>query len=138
MRLFRHMVTEYFCAKRCGYHHSTTGANWSLFHLLAAAAAAIPLWLAALREGFPWYYLGGILAGELLLVFLAGFLSGLVLLPFTKPPGVCKECGAPMVLAGRHFDPAGSQRPHWSDIAIAIVFAALNIALWIAMAEDAL
>lgn len=132
MRYFRHTIAEYACLKHCGYHQSVVGVNWSLFHLIAAVAAAVPLWFFALCEQFPWYYIVSILAGELLLVYCAGFLSSHVLSPF-QGASRCKQCGAPMVLCGRHFDPTGSPRPHRSDIMILAIFIALNIAVWIAL-----
>src|SRR5665213_1882203 len=132
MRCFRHTIAEYTCLKHCGYHRSVVGANWSLFHLITAATATVPLWLFSLYVQFPWYYFISILAGELLLIYLAGFFAGFLLLPF-RGTFRCKQCGAPMSLAGRHFDPAGSLRPHWSDIVILVVFIGLNIAVWISL-----
>jgi phosphatidylglycerophosphate synthase len=132
MRYFRHTIAEYTCVKRCGYHRSVPGANWSLFHLICAVAATVPLWLFSLYEEFPWYYIVSILAGELLLIYCAGFLSSFVTMPFTGTSR-CKQCGAPMLLCGRHFDPAGSLKPHWSDIAIFVVFVGLNVVVWISL-----
>lgn len=134
MRYFRHTIAEYTCVKRCGYHRSIVGANWSLFHLIAAAAATVPLWLFSLYEQFQWYYLVSILAGELLLIYCAGFLSSFVLMPFQGTLR-CKQCGAPMLLCGRHFDPAGSTRPHWSDIVILVIFIGLNIVVWLSLVK---
>lgn len=139
MRLFRHTIAEYSCTKHCGYHRSVPGANLSLFHLAAAFVAAIPLWVMSLREDFPWYYIVSIFAGELLLVYAAGFTAGMLLMPFTTAgTSRCKTCGAPMFFAGRHFDPLGSSKPHWSDIAILIVFVALNVLVWFGLASGQL
>lgn len=140
MSLFRHTISGYGCSKHCGYSHSVVGANMSSFHILAATTAAVPLWLRSLRQGFPWYYFVSILAGELLLVFLAGFLSTFLLAPFTIASEArrCPKCGAPMFFAGRHFDPAGSDRPHYSDIVIFGVFVALNAAVWVALLKGGL
>ena len=132
MRYFRHTIAEYTCVKRCGYRRSVIGANWSLFHLIAAATATVPLWLFSLYEQFPWYYFVSILAGELLLIYFAGFASSFLLLPF-RGTFRCKQCGAPMLLCGRHFDPAGSPRPHWSDIVICVLFIGLNVAVWVTL-----
>jgi hypothetical protein len=82
MRYFRHMIAEYACVKHCGYHRSVALANWSLFHLIAAATATVPLWLFSLYEQFPWYYIVSILAGECLLIYCAGFLSSFMIWPF--------------------------------------------------------
>lgn len=107
----------------------------SPFHLIAAAAATVPLWLFAIHEDFQWYYFVSILAGELLLVFFSGFLSMFLLAPLTivRKARSCPKCGAPLGFAGRHFDPLGSERPHWSDLVIFVLFIALNIAVWISL-----
>ena len=134
MRFFRHTIAEYTCTKHCGYHRSVVGSNMSLFHLTAAATATVPLWVFSLHEEFPWYYFVSILAGELILVFGAGFLTSFLLMPFlTAGTTFCKKCHAPMFLAGRHFDPAGSPRPHWSDVVICVIFVGLNVAVWVAL-----
>jgi len=79
-----------------------------------------------------WYYLFQILAGELLLIFLSGFMSTFLLLPFTFwRTRHCPECGAPTFFAGQHFDPLGSPRPHWSDIIVFVVFVSCNVVVWI-------
>ena len=82
MRYFRHTIAEYACVKRCGYHRGVVGANWSLFHLIAAGVATVPLWLFSLYEHFPWYYVVSILAGECLLIYCAGFISSFIIGPF--------------------------------------------------------
>jgi hypothetical protein len=135
MRYFRHTIAEHPCLKRCGYCRSDVEVNMSPFHLIAAGVAAVPLWLFSIYEDFPWYYCVSILAGELLLVFVSGFLSMFLLAPFTivTQARYCPKCGSPLGFAGRHFDPLGSQRPHWRDIAIFIVFIALNIAVWVSL-----
>lgn len=134
VRLFGQTIAEYTCSKFCGYHRSVPGANMSRFHLMAAATAAVPLWVFSLCQDFPWYYLPSIFAGELLLLYAAGFTLGLIAMPFTRAGTfVCPKCHSPMMFAGRHFDPKGSARPIWSDIAIFIGFIALNVAVWVAV-----
>jgi hypothetical protein len=88
-----------------------------------------------MHKDFPWYDVVSVLAGELLLVFLSGFLSMFLLAPFTiiRQARSCPKCGAPLAFAGRRFDPLGSPRPHWSDIVIFVVFVALNIGVWISV-----
>jgi hypothetical protein len=106
--------------------------------VIAAATATVPWWLASICDPwhFPWYYLFSILAGELLLVFLAGFLFSFLEMPFTiTETTLCKKCRAPMFLVGRHFDPLGSRRPHWRDIAIFVLFVGLNITVWFEFAS---
>jgi hypothetical protein len=138
MRFFSHTIAEFTCTKHCGYHRSTVWANLSRFHLIAAAVAAVPLWVALFcKWHLPWYYLVSVFAGELLLIYAAGFGSSLVLQPFlplfTGGTTKCRQCGSPMFLAGRHYDPLGSIAPHWSDYVIFTVFVALNIGIWVAL-----
>src|SRR6478609_344485 len=128
MRIFRHTIAEYTCTKHCGYHRSVVGAHMSFFHLGAAVITAVPLWLFSLHEKLPWHCLVGILAGELLLLFAAGFISSWLLMPFDVQGTVlCKHCQAPMFFAGSHFDPTGSPRPDRSDIVTFVAFIALNV-----------
>jgi len=136
MRFFRHTIAEYSCVKRCGYHRSVIGATMSPFHLIAAATAGVPLWVYSLIEHLPWYTFVGILSGELLLVFLAGFVSGIFTMPFYMAGTTrCTKCGAAVMLNGRHFDPLGSAKAHWTDITIFVVFIGLNIGVWVAIAR---
>ena len=139
MRYFRHTIAEHLCSKHCGYCRSDVEANISPFHLIAAAAATVPLWLLSIREGWPWYYLVSILAGELLLVFVSGFIlcfNGVT--DRLQADAVLPELRSTIVLAGRHFDPLGSQRPHLNDMAVFVVFSGLNVAAWISMARGVL
>ena len=140
MRYFRHTIAEHPCSKHCGYCRSNVETNMSPFHLIAAAVATVPLWLFSIRESWPWYYLVSILAGELLLVFVSGLLSMFLTAPFTifRQARSCPNCGAPLAFAGRHFDPIGSQRAHWSDMVIFVVFIGLNAAVWISLARGVL
>ena len=112
----------------------------SPFHLIVAAVATVPLWGFAIHEDFPWYYLISILAGELLLIFLSGFLAVIVTAPFAvfRNPKSCPKCRARLGFAGRHFDPLGSHKPHWTDIAIFLIFIGLNIKVWISIVRGEL
>jgi hypothetical protein len=133
MRFFAQTIAEYTCTRHCGYHRSIGSANLSLFHIIAAATATLPLWLVSLRNpwNFPWYYLFYIFAVELLIVFLSGIVAGVLLGPFNVGgTRICKHCGAPMFFAGRHFDPKGSPKPHWSDVVIFGAFISTNIVIW--------
>jgi hypothetical protein len=135
MRFFGHTIVEYTCNERCGYHLSIPCSNFSKYHLLVAGVATIPLWLMFLREPwrFPWYFLFCILAGEIMLFFLIGFfLSFFFLMPWTSiRTRRCKKCGAPMFMAGSHFDPKGSKLPNWDDIIMFFAFVGINIAIWV-------
>jgi hypothetical protein len=136
MRFFRNVIAEYGCTNRCGYHRPVITPTVSAFHVFAAAAATVPLWLVTFlgRWRFPWYYVFCIFAGELLLVFAAGFILSIALMPFSHPElGYCGKCGARLFFAGRHFDPSGSRTPHWKDIVIFVIFIGLNVAVWHAL-----
>jgi len=95
--------------------------------------AAIPLWWVSLGEPycFPWYYGFSIVAGELLLAFVAGMILSILLIPARWRSGTCRQCDAPMMFTGRHFDPEGSGQPHWTDFVAFAVFVTLNAAVWL-------
>jgi hypothetical protein len=139
--LFSSTTAEYYCMKCRDDQRSLVGTNvFSRFHLIAAATATVPLWLLSLRAQYPWYCFVSVLAGELLLLILAGFLIGFLrqfLMFFTRTL-ICNKCGARMELNGRNFDPLGSTRPHWSDILLFAVFIGLNIWVWISIANGSL
>jgi hypothetical protein len=132
--MFRHITAEYTCTK-CGHVRSVISPSLSPFFAIMAAVATIPLWIITLREpwSFPWYYVICIFAGELLLMFGAGFLASFLLMFDSHGTTYCRDCHAPMFFAGRHFDPAGSRIPHWKDILLVIVFIMLNVAVWFAL-----
>lgn len=136
MRLFRNIVAEYTCSEFCGYRRSVVSAAMSRFHFLVAIVFAILFCIYFVREPYslPWYYSLSFLAGELLLIFTTGFLGGILLSPFlTYGTNVCRKCGAPVFCAGQHYDPLGSPKPHWTDIAIFIFVIAINAAIWFAL-----
>lgn len=132
--MFRHVTAEYTCT-RCGHVRSVVSPAFSPFFAILAAAATLPLWLVMQREpwGLPWYYVVCIFAGELLLVFGAGFLTSFLMMFDSVGTVLCRDCRAPMFFAGQHFDPLGSRIPHWKDIALFVVFTGLNVAVWLAL-----
>jgi len=142
MPLFSHVIAEH-CCTRCKHRRPDTTPTLAGFDLIVSGVAAVPFWVVSLRApwNFPWYYVVSIYAGELLLIFIAGFLTSFVMIPLTaikhwKDRRGCRICGAPMRFVGRHFDPAGSRYPHWSDMVIFSVFVGLNFALWIALFQN--
>ena len=88
-----------------------------------------------MHEGLSWYYVVSVLAGELLLIYASGFVCMFLWAPIAvvRQTKACPKCGAPLTLAGRHFDPKGSHRPHWTDLLIFVVFISLNIIVWKAL-----
>jgi hypothetical protein len=107
--------------------------NWSRTYLLVAVAMAVPLWvfLTFFRRWLPWYDGLDVLAGELLLFYVGGLVSGLISIFRRKPPTVCPECSAPLLTTGRYFK--DSAKPVFDDFVIIGVFAGANVAFWIAM-----
>lgn len=131
MRLFRHVTTEYTCAE-CGRACPVVSPTLSPFFFIAVALAAIPFWIATVREpwGFPWYSVVFILTGELLLLTCAGLITTVLFMFDPRATSRCRHCQAPMILRGRHFEPAGSHRPHRIDLVLLVIFIALNAAAW--------
>ncbi len=137
MNLFQYITAEYTCPK-CGWRRSVISPTLWRFYWIAAALAALPIWIASLLPpwSMPWYYGVSFVAGELLLVFLGGFLCTLLFAPFDSPGTLrCRSCRAMMMFNGRHFESGGHPRPHWKDIVLFIVFIGLNVAVWIAIAK---
>jgi hypothetical protein len=87
MNIFQYITAEYTCPK-CGGRRSVISPTLWRFYWIAAALAALPLWIASLCPpwSMPWYYGLSFVAGELLLVFLGGFLIvGPIRLPGHDP-----------------------------------------------------
>lgn len=135
MRFFRHVVAEYVCTRERVHQRSVFEACLSPFHIIVAAVAALCLWLLLVSSpwGYPWYHLFTILVGELGLLFAAGVLASLLLARSARGTSVCTKCGAPMILTGRHSDPAGSRALHSGDIAIFVLYIYMNCGVWLAL-----
>ena len=138
MRLFSHTTAEYVCTK-CGERRSVVGANLGIFYVIVAAVAAVPLWIASLRDpwNLAWYFLPCFFAGELLLFFAAGLVASVLYVVTSSGLEMCWHCRGLMRFAGRHFDPAGTNTPHWSDVVILLIFAGLNVIVWYELACNA-
>ena len=136
MRLFRRTTAEYTGARLCGNHRGVVAADFSWFDLLAAAAAAVPLWIYLLLApwSLAWYSVFGVFAAELLLVFVtAPFATLLVMLFKVQDTNICTQCGALMFFASRHFDPLGYHKPCSDDLVILVALVAENAAIWAAL-----
>jgi hypothetical protein len=75
-----------------------------------------------------WYEGVGFLAAEFLLFYLAGFLSGALLVWRNKRPGKCPQCGGELGLNGSYFsvgDPVKIE-----DILVLALFVLGNIGAW--------
>ena len=91
---FSHTYAVHSCLKCKGYTHTSKGSpNWSRFYLLLAAVMALPLWLYSMFApwSFSWYYGVSILAGELLLFYCVGFLTGFIMMFRGIRPSLCPE-----------------------------------------------
>lgn len=131
MRIFRHVTEVYTCTK-CAHARSIDLPSLSAFSVVMVALATLPIWFAALREpwNFPWYCGAIIFAGELLVMFGAGFVAGIFFSFDVRGKTTCEHCNAPTFFAGRHFDPKGYRRPNWRDAGVTAVFLGLNVAIW--------
>jgi hypothetical protein len=128
---FRYTTAEYRCTK-CSNGQSEHETNLSFPYVIAALLGTVPLSVVLFRApwNFPWYYFFSIFAGELLLLFAAGF--PLTLFKMTTGGGSiarrCPSCGTFMTLRGRHF--TRSQKPRWTDLVLLLLFIALNVVVW--------
>lgn len=128
MNLFDHTTAEYGCSKHCGNSVALKGVSLSPFFGVLVLIASVS-WILLLQR-FTWKFLLSIPVVEFVLLFLVGFVLTVLWMPIEAfMTSRCGKCGAPMFLAGRHFDPAGSKRPHWTDIVISILFLAVNVTL---------
>jgi hypothetical protein len=131
---FRYTTAEYRCTK-CSNGQSEHAGSLSLPYLIVVFLATIAWSFGLFSEplSFPWYYFFSIFAGELLLLFVAGF--PLTLFKMATGGGSiarpCPSCGAPMTLRGRHF--TKSRKPRWTDSVLLLLFAAINVGLWISL-----
>jgi hypothetical protein len=133
MRLYRHIKAEYVCTK-CQRGRTLIEHPISPLDLIVAACAGLPVATALLLSNVSlswWYCIIAVIAGELLALFAAGFISEILLMFDLWEPARCRECGGLMYFAGRHYDPAGDAGPHYSDFVLLSVFVLLNAAFWI-------
>jgi DNA-directed RNA polymerase subunit RPC12/RpoP len=139
VRLYRHIKAEYTCTE-CKRGRTITESCISRLDLLVAACFGLPVAIIALRSGhFSWWYgIVSVIAGELLALYAAGFISSIFLVFDSRGINRCRECGGRMFFAGRHFDPAGDEDAHYGDFLILGVFALLNMIFWIAYLRGAL
>lgn len=139
-RVFGHTYAVNACSKCSGYKHVSMGdPNWSWFYLGLAVCMTIP-WSALLIFGpldMPWYDFFGVLATELLLFYVAGFTSTVLLVLATvtglkrnRPKWKCPECGGPVTGRGRYFET--DEPPNWCDVLLTTVYLAINAAPMVA------
>jgi hypothetical protein len=126
-----HIIAEYQCNK-CSKTHSEYASAISIPYVIAAFFGTLALLFILLRTpwNFPWFYFFFIFAGELLLLFIAGFPLSLFKLAAGGGSIVrrCPACEADMTLRGRHI--TKSQTPRWADYALLVLFTAVNVTLW--------
>jgi len=133
VRLYQHIKAEY-TRTECKRGRTLIESCISRLHLIVATCFGIPVAIVARWSGyFSWWYgIVTVIAGELLALYAAGFISSIVLVFDTRGTNRCRECGASMYFAGRHFDPGGDEDAHYSDFLILGVFAVLNVVFWVA------
>lgn len=100
----------------------------------AIALVATVVWSFALLRAplnFPWYSVFYIFAGELLALFIAGMALTLFFIVGGSIIHRCPSCGAPMTLRELHF--TKSQKPHWTDTVLLLLFVAINVGMWVSL-----
>lgn len=131
---FNHSYAVHTCLNCKDCSHTSRGSpNWSLFYILLAAGMALPLWIFLLFPpwSLPWYYVVSILAGEMLLFYVAGFLTGFVLMFRNIRPMLCPKCRKPLSPCGRYVK--DDDKPNMDDGVLSIIHVGLNIGLWTAL-----
>ena len=110
-----------------------TESAFSSLDGLAVLFASLPVTVVAMRSpwNFSWYCVFPILAAEILALIAAGIISSVILLIDRNGTDVCSKCGGEMFLAGRHFNPAGDETPHYSDFIVLAVFIVINVLFWV-------
>jgi DNA-directed RNA polymerase subunit RPC12/RpoP len=129
---FSYTIAEYRCTK-CSNTRSEHSGTMSFSYVIAAFLAALALSFVLFRTPwkFPWYYFFCIFAGELLLLFVAGFPLSLFKLA-TGAGSItrrCPACGAQMTFRGRHI--TKSQTPRLTDYVLLFLFIAANVCVWL-------
>jgi hypothetical protein len=62
---------------------------------------------------------------------MAGLASSLIYICYPGGLMRCRDCKGFMLLAGTHFSPDGTHKPHWSEIIMIAVHVGVNIAIWL-------
>jgi hypothetical protein len=106
------------------------GSAWSPLQGLAAAVAALPLAVLAVRI-LGLYGIIPAVAAEMLAMYAAGVVTSLLMVFDKRGTIFCGECGGRMQLWGSHFDPAGDKDSHYTDFVMLGVFALLNVVFWV-------
>jgi hypothetical protein len=125
---FLYITDEYSCTQ-CSATHSKHCSILSIPYLFAAILATIPVtfWLVRPPWSLPWYYGFCILAGEVLLLMIAGVPITLLSIGSNGIARYCHSCGAVMTFKGRHFTKSSKPKP--IDITIFCLFLVLNVVL---------
>ncbi len=130
--LFSYITSEYRCTN-CSHTHSEYASTISIAYAITAFLGTLALSFILFRTpwNFPWYYFFCIFAGELLLLFVAGFPLSLFKLATGSGSIIrrCPACGANMTFRGRHI--TKSQTPRRIDCVLLCLFVAMNVTLWL-------
>jgi hypothetical protein len=127
-------TTAVFRCSQCGETvHRYSGTSFNVIDVVAAFLAAIIFCVRMLMKPWdlPFYYCFGILAGEFLLFYAAGFMISLLSLfiPQARPSHAISNCKGVFMLSGRFFKKTEVAR--WTDYGILFLFVLLNIGIWI-------
>jgi DNA-directed RNA polymerase subunit RPC12/RpoP len=135
---FNYTIAEYRCTK-CSNTHSQHSSSMSIPFLVLGLLGTFAQSAIFLRAPWdlPWYYFFCIFAGELILLFISGFLLSMVkIISGTRTATMrCSACGASMTFRGRHI--AKSKTPRLTDYVVLILFLTLNVAVWLSLCHKA-
>jgi hypothetical protein len=129
---FNHTYAVYSCFKCKEFSHTSGGGpNWSWYYLFLAISAALPLWLFAMFSdlNLPWYHFFGILASEMILFYVVGLITGLVLAFRSIRPTKCPKCDSVLALAGSYFD--DKEKMNLDDLVFTIIYIGINAGVWV-------
>jgi len=133
---FHYRTAEYRCTQ-CTGARSKHGITLSIPYVVVAVIATVAWSFILLRAplSFPWYYAFSVFAGELLALFIAGMPLTIFFIIGGPIIHRCPSCGAPMTLRGQHF--TKSQKPHWNDSVLLLIFIAINVGAWLSLLSRA-
>jgi len=124
--IFSGMVTNYGCS-RCDFTCSKAqSTSLMLFIGLVGIGVAAFLPRVAQVVDLRWHVTLGIIIGEVLLLFIALFLSGWIADRLDRIPDKCPKCRASVAHEGSGFYDF-SFIPHITDIIIAVIFVTFNL-----------
>jgi hypothetical protein len=78
----------------------------------------------------PWYHFFGVLAGEMILFYVTGSITDLVLVFGNNVPEKCPKCGSDLVL-GCYYD--DGEKMNSIDLMNTVIYIGINAGVWISL-----